>query len=87
MTGKYVIEIQISGRWVRSWSFDGVYTMDDAQALLDNDNHKQFLYRITPLKPARKSYRRHATVTQLELRGGDCDADLRSPVCREDMRF
>jgi hypothetical protein len=68
---KYIIELQMAdGGWERSWPFAKVYTMDEAQGLLDNEPSKMFNYRITPLvEPARKSYRRHASITQLELRG------------------
>jgi hypothetical protein len=69
---KYIIEFSLSnGTWVRSWGFGGVYTMDEAQSLLDNagSDDAGIFYRITPLIKPRKPYRRHAAVTQLELRG------------------
>jgi hypothetical protein len=69
---KYIIEIQLGkDRWERSWSFGGVYMMDEAQGLLDNSlsDTSLYNYRITPLVTPRKPYRRHASITQLELRG------------------
>jgi hypothetical protein len=65
---KYKIQRSIGGdgiKWVDSDSFPGYYTEDVAQAILDE--YPQMNYCITPVTI--KPYRRHASVTQLELRG------------------
>jgi len=66
---KYIIERAFANDsnrgWVRSDSYNGVYPEAQAQAILD-DNF--MAYRKSPVHD-RVSYRRHAAVTPLELRG------------------
>src|ERR1017187_10562192 len=67
---KYKIQRSIGGdgiKWVDSDSFPGYYTEDVAQAILDE--YPIMTYRITPVTI--KPYRRHAAITQLELRGAE----------------
>jgi hypothetical protein len=64
---KYIIELRLAdGKWDRSWSFADVYTMDEAQGLLDTPAGYPLDYRITPFH---KRYCRHAAASHLELRG------------------
>lgn len=53
-------------KWERSWSFGGEYTLVEAQALIAKPGFEQWTFRIVPV---RVQYRRHAAVSQLELRG------------------
>jgi hypothetical protein len=65
---KYIIERSIAGdgiTWVKSDSFPLLYTQDVAESILDE--YPQMDYRISPVTI--KPYRRHAAVSQLELRG------------------
>jgi hypothetical protein len=65
---KHIIQRSIAGegiKWEKSASFPWLYSMDEAQAILDE--YPQMNYRISPVTV--KPYRRHAAVTQLELRG------------------
>src|SRR5258708_14211079 len=69
----------MGGKWNRSWAFPDMYTMDEAQGLIDST--PGFAFRITPL---RKSYRRHTAVSQLELRGAKTMLEsTREYMCRE----
>ncbi len=65
---KFTIE-RLSGRsantWVNSATFPGYYPQDVAESILDEYPHLD--YRMVPVTI--KPYRRHAAVTQLELRG------------------
>jgi hypothetical protein len=63
---KYMIELQMpGGKWERSWSFPREYGFHEAKALM-TFNPGRFKYRV---KPVSVPYRRHAAVSQLELRG------------------
>jgi hypothetical protein len=62
-------------KWERSWTFSGEYTLNEAKRLIAQDGYERFKFRIVP---ARKQYRRHAAVSQLELRGAK--AMLRSAL-------
>jgi hypothetical protein len=52
-------------KWERSWSFPAEYGFHEAKALMA-DEPGRFKYRV---KAVSVPYRRHAAVSQLELRG------------------
>ena len=72
----YMVELYLPGtkRWARSWSFGDNYTKEEAQKIEAEKSSTFWRFRATPLPGiaptvARKPYRRHAAVTQLELKG------------------
>ena len=64
---KYIIELELSDHWERSWAYPDEYTRDEAKELINDPCNESYSFRIVPLIP--KPYRRHAAVTWLELRG------------------
>jgi hypothetical protein len=68
---KYIIEMLMpGGEYKRSWSFHEEYGFHEAKALISDKCVGNYVFRVKPVSvPKVKKYRRHAAVTQLELRG------------------
>ena len=68
---KYIIEMLVpGGEYERSWSFPEEYGFHEAKVLISDKCVGNYVFRVKPVSvPKVKKYRRHAAVTQLELRG------------------
>ena len=79
---KYKIELWCANeRWERSVSYNGQYAYSEAAQIVAEPLNAKYTWRIVPVnattiwrdgvESVRKPYRRHASVTQLELRGAE----------------